>query len=243
LRHSRQRSRKAVLAVSLEQFKNKHKDRVRCFIICPGYTLKGMNLERLKDEITIGVNDVHLACEPLGFHLDYLVHCGDSTQHNYEQMDKQPNMTIFFTAGGELQYTELFKKPPMFIIKTLFQNLRNPDDIGFSDDIEKGAYIVLGVIFPAIQLACYMGFKEVYILGMDCKIINGQRYFNDELYLDSKYKPVDPERFEKLYAPGWANYFMKLYRIVFEQMGKKLVNCSPDSSIVCLPYRKFEEIP
>ncbi len=49
--------------------------------------------------------------------------------------------------------------------------------IGFSKDIELGLFSAHTVAYYAIQIACYMGFKNVFLLGMDFQTAAGATRF------------------------------------------------------------------
>lgn len=49
--------------------------------------------------------------------------------------------------------------------------------IGFSKDIELGLFSAHTVAYYAIQIACYMGFKTVFLLGMDFQTVAGTTRF------------------------------------------------------------------
>ena len=234
---------------SLEQFHDKYKDQ-RCFIVCPGPTLKQMNLERLKDEVTIGVNSVYLACKPLDFHLDYTVSTEGTKPERIHEIINTPGLTAFFTEGAATYCDE--HKPmgmnPYFVMPD-----RKPiatdseEDQHFSMDITQGTFIIISVVFQAVQLAFYMGFKEVYLIGFDCQCIDGHYYFDDDLYIgkhnDDAYHEIFPQLSHELpMHPGWMNYYMKIYRIIFERHGRRLFNCSPNSQIIALEKQKLEEM-
>jgi KDO transferase-3 len=57
----------------------------------------------------------------------------------------------------------------------------DPTVVGFSKNLEKGVFPGATVVFPAIQIAYYMGYRRVFILGMDLGAKAGQIRFYDEL--------------------------------------------------------------
>ncbi len=54
----------------------------------------------------------------------------------------------------------------------------------FSDDIVKGCSCGASVSYTAIQIAAYMGFVEIYLLGMDCS--NWGKHFNGDYWMEKE---------------------------------------------------------
>jgi hypothetical protein len=131
----------------------------RCFIIANGPSLNSIDFSLLKNEITIGMNRIYLMKEQNGFIPSYLV-CIDKKSQLLQFSDDYDRLEIPVFFNWDLR--NLFsKKPNQHFIKSKF----NPK---FSTDINNEP---MGngktVTYACIQLAYYMGFKEVYLVGKD----------------------------------------------------------------------------
>jgi Kdo-III transferase WaaZ len=74
--------------------------------------------------------------------------------------------------------------------------------VGFSSDINKGVFTAQTVVFEALQVACYMKFRQVFILGMDLNASPGQARFYEQddnvikSRIDRDYEPCILPAFE-----------------------------------------------
>lgn len=130
----------------------------RCFIICNGPSLKQIDFNLLKDEITIGMNRIYLMKEQNGFVPTYLA-CVDKNSQIKQFHDDLDNLTIPCFFNFEMRKYFSKKDNQCFIEEC------------FSPRFQKDASKLLGagksVTYHTIQLAYYMGFSEVYIIGKD----------------------------------------------------------------------------
>jgi hypothetical protein len=67
---------------------------------------------------------------------------------------------------------------------TYYNMLFNPT--GFSEDISKVVYSGQTVTYSMIQFAAYMGFKEIYLIGVDCNYSSGNSVITQESYFDAR---------------------------------------------------------
>lgn len=165
----------------LQKFKDIHKGE-RCFITCTGPSLTISDLELLKDEITFGVNSITKA---------------------YEFTDWLPTYYVLvdvFAFGKYLKETEI--AGGKFCKKDSFFHLRSEpktrtgteyfcpihygnhtkkmmarEKIKISTELDVCVYDCFTVTNMAIQIAMYMGFKKIYIIGADCNYTSSQIHF------------------------------------------------------------------
>lgn len=141
----------------LKQFKDKHIGE-RCFIICNGPSLKHIDFNLLKDEVTIGMNRIYLMKDQNGFEPTYLA-C----------VDKKSQIEQFHDDLDSLNFPCFFN----FEMRKYFSKKKNQCFIEecFSPRFQTDASKLLGagksVTYHTIQLAFYMGFSEVYVIGKD----------------------------------------------------------------------------
>ena len=141
----------------LKQFENKHAGE-RCFIIGNGPSLNNTDLTKLEDEITFGLNRIYLLFDTLGFSTTYYV-CANRlvlSQFKDEIIQKVP--VPKFTVWEH--YDIAADIPEMHFV---FRH----NGTGFYPDITKGVWGGATVTFMAMQIAFYMGFHEVILIGVD----------------------------------------------------------------------------
>lgn len=141
----------------LKKLKDKHKGQ-RCFIVCNGPSLKEINFDLLKDEITFGMNRIYLMKEQNGFVPTY-----------YGCIDKNSQILQFKDDMDKLEMPCFFP----FSLRKHFSKKENQYFIGgkFSHDFQPDGSSLLGnaksITYILMQIAFYMGFQEVYVIGKD----------------------------------------------------------------------------
>ena len=89
----------------------------------------------------------------------------------------------------------------------------------FSSDISKGAYGGDTVIIDiCIQLAFYMGFKSVYLIGCDCDYSGSHRF--DLKKSENKTTPAIEGDFSRIFNS------YEVCNDFFESQNKKIINCT-----------------
>lgn len=140
----------------------------RCFIIGNGPSLKIEDLEKLKYEDTFAVNRIYKIFGKTKWRPTY--YCSHDTkilnEIIYDLDNELKSCKIIFLNSsfkGKIQFI-LCKSPYYFfgVQKEFYPNKPN-----FSEKVEKGLYEGYTVIYTCIQLAVYMGYKEIYLLGLD----------------------------------------------------------------------------
>jgi hypothetical protein len=130
----------------------------RCFIIGNGPSLKETDLSKLRGEFTIGMNRFYLAFPDLGFTTSILLTVNDLViEQCAEDLRKLPIPTFVSWRGrkwiqpaGNLHY--------------LYTSYDLPR---FSGNAAGRLWEGATVTFVAMQLAFYMGFKQVILIGVD----------------------------------------------------------------------------
>ncbi len=98
------------------------------------------------------------------------------------------------------------------------------DRVGFSRDIRRGVFTAQTVIFEALQVACYLGYRRIFILGMDLNAVPGQARFYEQG------DQVARTRLDRDYGPYIRPAF-EVARSVATTAGFEVYNLSPDSRL------------
>jgi len=215
----------------ITEFKQKHKGE-RGFIACNGPSLNDIDMSKLRGEIVFGLNRGYLKKD---LPITYLVTVDDLIENQFrEEMESfqcEAKFSHNLKGAYKLQWTH--------------------DRPRFSPSIAVPIWQGHSVTNVALQVAFYMGFKEVYIIGMDHfidysatekvggKFINrggdlnhfDPNYFSGEV----KYNHQNLERVELGY---------KLAREYYEGSGRKLYNASTRTRLSedIIPRINFEDI-
>lgn len=130
----------------------------RCFIVANGPSLKNTDLSLLKGEITIGMNRIYLNAQENGFTPTYIV-----------VHDIPVQLLQFKSDFDALELPKFFN----WNVRNSFSNkdnltfIRSDFTPKFSTDLTKSSWGGHSVTSICIQLAYYMGFSEVYLVGKD----------------------------------------------------------------------------
>lgn len=168
----------------LKKYKNIHEGE-RCFIIATGPSLTIEDCEKLVNEYTFSCNSIIGYFEKTLWKPSYY---GILDLNVYNKMDIQKIRqlpcvfynSIFHYKGenGNAILTDVSYHSFHF---TKFAH-NYPERFPwtkFSEDISKVIYDGRTVVYALIQIACYMGFKEIYLLGCDTNYDKNNLYSKD----------------------------------------------------------------
>ena len=205
----------------LKALKDKHKGQ-RCFIVCNGPSLKNIDFNLLKDEITFGMNRIYLMKEQNGFEPTYLgcVDKNSQTLQFHDDLDKL-EMPCFFDFSLRKYFS---KKGNQYFIGGSFSHK-------FQTDCSKLTANAKSVTYKIMQLVYYMGFQEVYLIGKDHSYNTTERAGvgikatgNEENhFIKGYYKPG-----MNWDAPDYSaeEYDYELTREAFEKAGRTIKNAT-----------------
>jgi hypothetical protein len=152
-----QESQKRVAA-----YKDIHQGK-RCFVMGNGPSLRQTDLSKLKNEYTIGVNRIYLAFPEMGFTTTYLVTVNTLVLEQCVDDFKKLPLPRFFTWRARRWFTDhLAHDPNLMFLDTDYTGGEK-----FSGDATGRLYEGFTVTFVALQLAFFMGFEEVILIGVD----------------------------------------------------------------------------
>ncbi|MGZ6347276.1 MAG: 6-hydroxymethylpterin diphosphokinase MptE-like protein [Anaerolineales bacterium] len=143
---------------ALHKFRDLHKGQ-RCFIIGNGPSLRQTDLSFLKGEITFGLNRIYLMFPELGFKTTYLVSVNDLVLEQCAEEIKLLELPKFITWRARRW---LLDDPRSIFVDTDYTGPEN-----FSGDVSGRVFEGFTVTYVALQLAYYMGFQEVILVGVD----------------------------------------------------------------------------
>lgn len=235
------------LAALYNAFKGK-----RCFIIGNGPSLNKHNLSLLKDEYTFGVNSFFYKTRETGFKpYFYVVEDSSVMKENIEEIRRFDTPFKFFPTN----YKNLHPKNEntiFFRMNRGFYEKSSPNFVvpRFSTDATKVLYCGQSVTYINLQLAYFMGFSEVYLIGMDFSYVipTSHKRSGDVLLSDSD----DPNHFHKDYfgkGKTWKdpkldrvalNY--KQAKLVYEATGRSIYNATIGGSLEIFERVDYNEL-
>ncbi|MEE9215351.1 MAG: 6-hydroxymethylpterin diphosphokinase MptE-like protein [Thermodesulfobacteriota bacterium] len=152
----------------LASLKNIHRE--RCFIIGNGPSLKISDLEKLKNEITFSSNKIYLAFKYTDWRPTYYSLEDSSFARNHWNEIKNidntvkilPDILDFFMPRIKTAIYYNLKWERLWDVEFNY-----PEPPKFSTNALECIYAGCTVTYTLLQLAFFMGIREIYLIGMD----------------------------------------------------------------------------
>jgi len=235
--------RSQILRSPLGALQNRHLGQ-RCVLVANGPSLNQMDLSFAKQEICIGMNKIFLGFDRFGFYPHYYVAINDKVIKQ-AVVEIQALSCVKFVkrtaATGLLSQDALTHLVDTYAYRLDEQGLQRP---GFSADIaQAGIYEGWTVTHAALQIAFFLGFTQVVIIGMDHRYQfegnpNEARVLNGD----------DPNHFCSTYFGGgqtWDNpdlaHSEESYRLArreYEKVGREILDATVDGA--CDVFKKVD---
>ncbi|MFT2091649.1 6-hydroxymethylpterin diphosphokinase MptE-like protein [Paraglaciecola sp. 2405UD69-4] len=194
----------------LKKFRNIYEGQ-DCLIVCNGPSLKDTNLGLFAGMPTFCVNSTFILQEQLDFKPDFFtVEDNHVIDDNLDNIVSMKSGVKFFPNKYREKFGDVNKT---YYLPTIWDcywkskiSHENPE---FSEDITRGVYTGQTVTYLNLQLAYYMGFKRVFIVGLDFSysIPKGSKIDNNSIDHDDD----DPNHFHASYfGKGRQWHFPKL---------------------------------
>lgn len=153
---------------ALAKLKDRYKGE-RCFIIGNGPSLNHCDMSLLRDEYTFGVNGIFYKTDELDFMpYFYVVEDGHVIDDNLARINEFEAKLKFFPS---IYKSKIAQAPNTLFFSADLGFYRKSSDSycqpRFSHDFSKVAFAGQSVTFLNLQLAYYLGFEMVYLIGMD----------------------------------------------------------------------------
>ncbi|MFC1483888.1 6-hydroxymethylpterin diphosphokinase MptE-like protein [Candidatus Neomarinimicrobiota bacterium] len=217
-------------------FKDKHKGE-RCVIIGNGPSLNKMDLSLLKNEITFGLNRIYLLFPRIDFQPTYYATMNEALITQFHPEISQLLMPKFITWNTRKYFMD---SDHCHFIKLLY-------DPQFCKDLTRGFWSGATVTFMTMQIAYYMGFKEVILIGVDHRFkesgISGKLV---------EATGADPNHFAPNYFSDGAVWNLPDYKQsewsfsmakeVFESEGRRIMDATVDGNLAVFPKTDYESL-
>ena len=143
----------------LIEYHNIHENE-RCFIVANGPSIQKTNLDLLQNEFTFGLNRIYLNFQTSSFRPTYYVAVNELVLRQFNSEIEKLTMPKFLNWNCR----SFFKK---FDNRLMFLKPKLVFNDYFESDLAKPFVFGGTVTFVTLQLAYFMGFKEVILVGLD----------------------------------------------------------------------------
>lgn len=164
----------------------------RCFVIGNGPSLRASDLDTLKNEYTFGSNMIYKIYDQTSwrptFHASIDLICAQQLSNEYKRHISCPLFT------NQTVYNVLQEKPKDTIfVRDYFRKSHPVSKRFLSYYYPSGATVTAFIL----ELAIFMGFREIYLLGVDCtNTFGANAHFTDD-YVSKEITEKDISRIYK----------------------------------------------
>lgn len=151
----------------LLQYKSKYTGR-RCFFIGNGPSLQADDLTKLSEngEICFAFNRIYNIFENTPWRPTFYISQDEKMLKGCEQAVDQLALPVKFIPIQLKWYHDIAIHDATYFNMD-WQELENPAEYLFSDDAAHTVYCASTGMYTAAQFAAYMGFTEIYLIGVD----------------------------------------------------------------------------
>lgn len=189
---------------AIKAFKGIHMGK-RCFIVGTGPSLTMEDLQLIKNEYSFSVNSIVLSFEDTDWRPDYYAIQDKFAYIRLSDAIKHAGMPYIFNGISDKLMTPVMDIDYIpFPLNLLDHGKMIPNHITkFSPDAYKVVYSGHSITYSVIQLAVYMGFKEIILLGVDCdysKPVNHIKAYSQQNDRNAAYLMRESFKVAKKYA-------------------------------------------
>ena len=154
------------------------------------------DLESLKDEKTISMNSICKLYDETDWRPTYFAVQDNFVFRNMQDILRAHKEVPVFISDNIWRRFRREKEWIEFPTDTKYHSydiLRQKYYAKFSDDAYDIVYDGYSIAYSCIELAVYMGFKEIYLLGADCTYLGEKEHFVDSGVEDRSRKYATPK--------------------------------------------------
>lgn len=221
----------------IRSLKDVHKGQ-RCFIVATGPSLTLDDLNLIKGEHCFGMNSDVLLFDKTDWRPEYY---GIQDEYVYNKLEKEilnrldgSSISVFVSDNIKEKFqTPVSFKP--FFLNCLDHKMFHRNGYGtfkYSTDCYAGIYDAYSITFSIMQLACYMGFQKIYLLGCDCNYNQKKGHFMDYGLKDPKANIMG----DKMICGHYE------FNKFAQSIGVEVYNCTRGGMLEVYPRKALEEV-
>jgi hypothetical protein len=224
-------------AAAMAEYEDRHRGQ-RCYILGNGPSLQRTDLTRLRHAVTFGMNRIYLHFPAMGFATTYYVAVNTLVIEQCAEDIRRLEMPRFVTWRG---------RPWLKNADVIFLDTDYTGPEVFSTDLTRRVFEGSTVTFVALELAYYMGFSEVVLLGVDHNFTTqgppnvtvvsageDRDHFSPSYFGKGfRWQLPDLEASERAY---------RLARLAFERDGRRVLDATPGGKLTVFPKVDYESL-
>lgn len=223
--------------IKLKSYENIHKGE-RCFIVATGPSLTISDLELIKDEVSFSMNSIVKLFKETDWRPTYY---GIQDCNVYEKLEEDiigvyknsENVFISDSIAKKFDIPHCFKQFPLDAVYHDNQLELNKYFAKFSDDFYGIVYDGYSITYSLIELAVYMGFKNICLIGADCSYKRGEKNH----IVDSGNIDKNEEKNHEKMIVGY-----KKAKEYADKEGIKIINCTRGGMLDVYERKTLEDV-
>ena len=221
----------------IKQYKNIHEGE-RCFVVATGPSLTVKDLNLIQKEISFSMNSAVLALKDTSWCPDYYMiqdeYVFRKLRDKIREASSKELRKIWISESLEKQFgnEESYPVFPLHYLDHKMYHRSGYGEFKFSDDCYATIYDAYTITFSVLQMACYMGFKEIYLLGCDCNYKMPKTHFIEYGHKDPKATIMG----DKMIA---GHYEFKRFA---DEHNIKIINCTRGGMLEVYPRMTLEDV-
>lgn len=231
----------------LSQFRNIHSGK-RCFLIGNGPSLRASDLDTLHraGEITFAFNRIYNIFDQTEWRPTYYISQDEKMLEGSINIVNQQNLGIKFIPIQMNWYFNLPVENAVYFNLT-HQEFENPCDSKFGDDFTDKIYNSSTCMYTAAQIAAYMGFTEIYLIGVDHHFQISKNN-KGEIVVDNTVKDYFSDQYnadkDKLYIPNTEKSTLTYIAMKHhcKQRNIKVYNATRGGKLEVFPRKEFDHL-
>lgn len=225
------------IANRLARFKDRHKGE-QMVLICNGPSLNRTDFARVKKLPLMGLNKIYLGFKKYKIYPRYYAAINQEVIMQSAEVIANLKCINFIAAGNE--------PDPIQASSLTYWIKADLPPLGFSTDLCQGVHQGWTVTHVGLQIAYFMGFAQVVIIGMDHRYVYEGK--PNEL---KRMEGPDSNHFAENYFQGcmWNNPDLnraeEAYRIArhtYEKAGRSIIDCTVDGACNVFEKRSLHEV-
>lgn len=224
---------------SLLEMRNKHSNK-KCVIVAtgPSLTIHDLDILASKNIITFSMNTVYKCFQKTEWRPDYYVLADNECIRIYGEEICNSDLNVKFITNDFISGIDDSKSKTYKL--NMIHDLPKEGLLRFSGDISRNVYCMQGggsVVYICLQVAIYMGFSEIYLLGADCNYdYDGKHHFIDNYYNEDD----DYKKRQFNYKGVFLEYQSAKYYA--EQHGVRIYNATRGGKLEIFERVNFEQL-
>jgi hypothetical protein len=234
----------------IKNLKDIHKNQ-RAFIIGTGPSLQIRDLDHLVNEVTFSCNKIYLSFSETKWRPTYYSVIDTMVAENNAEKIKNIQLKKIFSNSVKKYFSDSTDVLWHDDLKTEIIDGKRKQE--FSQNLLRGTYGGHTVIFTILQIAYYMGIREIYLLGIDFSFTNPRtttdKTSSGEVLLKNEHEinhfHPDYRKKGELWTMPRLDIMYEAFTVardIFEKSGGGILNASRKTKLDVFPLVCFDEI-